>query len=362
MTRPLPPDPREVLAGALAAAERGWRVFPLVPGTKRPLWKAWATHATNEADVIRSWPGWAPGGRRGGRGRCDNVGIACGPSRLVVLDLDRPKPGPDGALVGPPPQWDLPGITDGASALTHLAAAAGEQVPGTHEVTTRTSGRHLYFTAPSDGTVITNSRGKVAWLVDVRAPGHPGGDGGYVVGVGSFVDADDNGPAGPYATARDLAALALPAWLTRALAACTSTPEPEWWASVPGGPDGAFDPADLSRGGSGPQAQGLALARRGSPMPGVRCPGAYATRCLDNAVAQLRAAVPGAAGGEGRNDTLNRVAFTLGRLAGAGLLHPDLITARLAAVAGEIGLSQRETHRSIASGLNAGMKHPRRTA
>ena len=43
-------------APALSLAERGWHVFPCVPGEKRPALRgSWHEHATTERVRIRAW-------------------------------------------------------------------------------------------------------------------------------------------------------------------------------------------------------------------------------------------------------------------------------------------------------------------
>ena len=77
------PDHRpDLLTAALGYSARGWRVFPLVPGEKRPAVTDWETRATTEAHRIRRC--WGTGDY--------GIGIACGPSGLLVLDLDTAKP------------------------------------------------------------------------------------------------------------------------------------------------------------------------------------------------------------------------------------------------------------------------------
>jgi len=59
-----------------------------------------------------------------------------------------------------------------------------------------------------------------------------------------------------------------------------------------------------------------------------------------------------------RNDTLNRAAFALGRLVGAGLLDTATVTRELLAAARRAGLGRAETIRTIRSGLGAGRRQP----
>jgi hypothetical protein len=167
-------------------------VFPCHPGRKTP-------------DVAADWEGRAcadPGrvARYWKSGR-HNVGIACGPSRLVVVDLDTHGELPEG--------WRLPGMVDGRDVLAQLCEWARQPWPVTHWVATPSGGWHLYFAAP-DGSRIRNSAGLLGPMVDVRAAG------GYVVGAGSVVDGR------PYEVLDDMPPAQLPAWIVRAL-----TPKPE---------------------------------------------------------------------------------------------------------------------------------------
>ena len=101
----------EVTTAAVEAAERGWAVFPCRPGDKRPMVGQWEQRATSDpALVARWWPERA------------NVGIACGPSALVVVDLDT-----HGTL---PLGWQEPGIRDGADVLAVLAGAPPGRLAG----------------------------------------------------------------------------------------------------------------------------------------------------------------------------------------------------------------------------------------
>ena len=141
-----------------------------------------------------------------GRPRPYNIGIATGPSGLLVIDLDKPKPGEV-----PPPRWALPGITDGADVLAALCERHGQPFPWeTFMVRTRRGGLHLYFTAPP-GVRLGNTSGRnergLGWLIDTR------GHGGYVVAPGSFVDLPDG--TGRYEVIYDRPPAPLPEWLCR---------------------------------------------------------------------------------------------------------------------------------------------------
>ncbi len=83
-------------------------------------------------------------------------------------------------------------------------------------------------------------------------------------------------------------------------------------------------------------------------------PDRYAEAALDAETARVAGAPEGA-----RNDTLNRAAFALGRLVGAGLLDERSVTRELSAAARYAGLGRQETVRTIRSGLTAGRRrHP----
>ena len=47
--------PRRLLRAALAAADRGWPVFPLTPYGKRPAVKAWPQVATLDPEQRTAW-------------------------------------------------------------------------------------------------------------------------------------------------------------------------------------------------------------------------------------------------------------------------------------------------------------------
>ncbi|GGX50180.1 bifunctional DNA primase/polymerase [Streptomyces fructofermentans] len=168
-----------LLNAALSAAARGWHVFPLRPSTKRPALhseqacartgpcasghRKWEARATNDPDRIRAAWSRAP----------FNVGIATGPSGLIVIDLDMPKDQDNGNGSADAPC--------GAATFEALCERTGQPVPRTRTIRTASGGQHLYFTAPA-AVRLHNTAGTLAPLVDTRAWG------GYVVASGSVVD------------------------------------------------------------------------------------------------------------------------------------------------------------------------------
>jgi hypothetical protein len=288
----------QLLNAALDHAARGWRVFPLRPNDKRPAIRDSDARATTDPGRIRR--AWTRSPRL-------NVGIACGPSNLVVIDLDTSDHGSVR-----PPEWARPGIRDGVDVLATLAADHHETLPWeTLSTQTPSGGEHLYFTAPA-GSRIRNSAGRLGWLVDVRSVG------GYVVAAGSIV-------RGRRYRQTDLPVAELPNWIAGLLHDVL---------------------APSTRASFGPLLD--VVGRRS----------AYVAAALRGELETVLAAQPGSGH---RNTTLNRAAFALGQLVGAGLLPEGLATAALAEASAAIGLPSREAHATIRSGLSAGARSPRRT-
>ena len=281
------------LWSALAAADAGWHVFPCAPGSKRPaLRENWQDLATTDPGRIHDW--WAR--------RPYNIGIACGQSGLVVIDLDvaRDEPGGRPGLDGP---------ASGADALQRLCRAHGQRYPaGTYTVDTPSGGSHLYFTAPE--APVRNSAGRLGPLIDIRAHG------GYVVGDGSLIDGRRYVARGDFLPL----ALPLPAWIARLLLEEPALPE-------------------ITR-----------------PLPALdRVQGrAYALAAFREETRRVAEARVGT-----RNDTLNRAAFSLGQLVAAGLIPPLPVMTGLADAAAQAGLPADEARRTIRSGMAAGVRKPR---
>lgn len=295
-----PKSPREqglqLLAAALAAAGRGWPVFPLRPAskvsalhgeTKCPRTGACADghakpeqRATTDPNRIRT--AWASVPY--------NVGLATGPAGLTVIDLDPPKPS------------DPPGTHSGAQILEVLCQATGEQVPPTLTVTTPSGGRHLYFTAPA-GVSMRCTQDVLGRHIDTRAWG------GYVVAPGSMT------PAGAYRITENRPVAPLPAWLQVKLAA----------------------PPRI-------------ITRPLNPVPSPRSGGrraAYAAAALRNEERNVADAPEGH-----RNKALVRAARALGRLIASGDLDRDEVEQALSRGAEAAGLKPYEYRSAITSALN----------
>lgn len=86
------------------------------------------------------------------------------------------------------------------------------------------------------------------------------------------------------------------------------------------------------------------------PVRPVAHPDQYAAAVLAAAAERVAAAPVGT-----RNDTLNRAAWSLGRLVGAAMLDEPTVVRALSAAARRSGLSWTETMRTIRSGLRAGL-------
>ena len=243
-------DRAALLDSALTLAARGLHVFPLGPDSKIPaLRRDWETRATTNRSTIRRC--WETGPY--------NIGIACGPSGLLVVDCDTPKD----QAPPPPAPFNVPGVTEGADVLAALAERYAEPFPWhTYHVTTGRAGLHLYFRQP-EGEPLRNTAGRLGWLIDTR------GTGGYVVGPGSVVDGR------PYRGFGEIEPAPLPGWIARQLTAPKHRPAP--------------------------------TRPPGKPQAGPHHGGAYAAKVLREELAKILAAGRGA-----RNDTLNKVAFNLG--------------------------------------------------
>jgi hypothetical protein len=195
----------------------------------------------------------------------------------------------------------------GDASLAQLLAVHGP-LPPTLAVITGGGGRHLYFTCADR---VPTSAGRLGPGLDVR------GEGGYVL-----VPPSVHTSGGRYR------------WAERPVAAL-----PDWLAHV-------AQPRRLE-----PDEQTTPQTRA------VHQPCAWAAAALAAEVAGVRTATEGT-----RNHTLNRAAFALGQLVGAGYLDPGDVAALLTDAGLAAGLAAAETRATIASGLRAGTARPRHPA
>lgn len=170
----LPDDYASSLSGSPRWEYERWHVFP-VGRDKAPLVR-WKTSATNDPMTVATWQARFPN---------SNLGVACGPSGLLVMDADAP------------------------GEFERFCEAYGQAVPLTFSVTT-SKGRHWYFRRTQD---ISNAVRLPGFDLDVRAVG------GYVVAPGSvhqtgvvYEPLDASAPL-----------LEAPAWLVEALSARTTS-------------------------------------------------------------------------------------------------------------------------------------------
>jgi hypothetical protein len=296
MTRPAGRPPR-LLAAALAAADRGWPVFPLHPRSKRPAVKRWETVASCDPDRIVAWWAAAP----------YNIAIPCGPAGLLVVDLDGPG--------GTPPAWALEGVHDGRGVLAVLAGRAGADDPAdTHTVATP-AGEHRYFTVdpaqPGRCTV-----GALGWHVDTR------GRGGFVVAAGSTRTVA--GRRRYYRTVNPATPAPAPAWLLDKLA-----------FPCPGG----------------------TMAQAG-PAPAVRRTGAYSRAALLAEAAAVHDARLGTRNATLFRAAAHLGELVAAGLVDEHLVVHAL-RAAAHSHAGLDGFTSQEADRAIANGIRRGLQHPR---
>ncbi|MEV6883254.1 bifunctional DNA primase/polymerase [Streptomyces sp. NPDC051135] len=291
--------PSALLCAALEAAARGWHVFPLRPGTKRPAFHGeqrcpgtgpcagghlkWEQRATTDPDRIRATWSTVP----------FNVGIATGPSGLVVVDLDVPKDKSSG---------DAP---CGATTFRALCERAGHAVPATYRVRTASGGQHLYFTAPP-GVRLANTARTVAPSVDTRAWG------GYVVAAGSTT------PTGPYEALCGPETVPVPGWLLSILRPAPKPPE-------------------------APSTAAVGQSRR------------YADVALTNEAWNVARSQHG-----GREAALFRAARALGRFVAWGDLPRHVVEQALQEAGESTGLTAAECHSTLRSALNWSIAHNQR--
>ena len=175
-----------MLQAALKAQAAGFHIFPSAPGLKIPhrLAGQWGSTATNDINrIIQFWTQVDPQA---------NPCIACKPSQLLVVDLDKAKE-----------DWNLRDTewaymhdaygprVDGEDLFDEMAYKAHDHRVGlldlnTYTVRTGSGGLHLYYRWPDEWGQQSQAS-PVKGVVDVR--GNGGQWGGYVLGEGSMTEA-----------------------------------------------------------------------------------------------------------------------------------------------------------------------------
>jgi hypothetical protein len=220
-----------LLPEAVNLVQRGFHIFPVEPNAKTPIriyqdrsaedapWTIkWSEVATNDINKVIEYWTWCPSA---------NIGVACAPSGLLVVDCDVAKS--DWNLRGT--QWegmhsgygmlvpkDTPRI-DGEIVYAAVAKHYGDffgvnEAFDTLIAATRSGGLHLYYRWPEG--VKASQASIVRGVVDIRCNG--GERGGYVLGPGSTIDG--NG----YRIIEDRAIAVAPPWLVEL---CRDKPKPK---------------------------------------------------------------------------------------------------------------------------------------
>lgn len=153
----------ELLVVAIEYAQRGWSVFPIKPFAKVPPYVKWGTEATNDVNQIAEWwNNWPTA----------NIGIATGPSRLIVIDVDTGK------------AWG-----DASKSLRLLTKEMGLPLPPTLSSVTASGGAHYFYRRPLRDAKWSSRAGSLRVNGDlVETPGIDiRADGGMVVAPPSVV-------------------------------------------------------------------------------------------------------------------------------------------------------------------------------
>lgn len=294
---------------ALWYAQQGWFIFPVKPDTKHPYTENGYKDASSDPEVVAAW--WQ-------RWPDANIGLACGMSGMIALDGDPSKYTQEsidfvGAL------WDS---------------------PPTPNQSTPTDGVHFLFRLPEEPK-LNNSSGDLPPGIDVRVNGYIllpqssvtyHGDDAVTKGV-------PDGHTGFYRwlhQPNEVEVQPLPDFVLERLRPKAKP------AALP------VTPQQPSSNGNG--HHNGANGHRAQDDSKVR----YATAALDRELDILARAPMG-----GRNEQLNKSAFSLGQLVAAGLLNESNVLQALESTAIAIGLEERETLATIRSGFNDGKKDPR---
>lgn len=296
----MPATKIKLRSAALWYAKYHWRIFPIATHTKHPLVPTGFKEGTDDPSALEDWWQQWPDA---------NIGLACGASEIIALD-------------GDPKRYD----EHSREFIAHLV----EEYP-TARQSTPTDGVHLLYTVPP-GVKLSNSRGALPPGVDVRVNG-------YILLAPSVVtyrgkDAEDKGVEDGFTgyykwldRPDETVPQPLPDHVLELLKPKVETPPPY---------------TNGYQNSNGHHADTDDDKRR------------YAKAALDRELDILARATEG-----GRNEQLNKSAFSLGQLIAAGLLDESEVIEQLYIVARSIGLTEQEIKATIKSGIGDGKGHPR---
>lgn len=332
------------LSVALWLASQGFYVHPLLPGRKLPPQSCnrcspgaandnphYIKHtpeecrciqagrhchgvraATTDRDRITAWWGDMPKA---------GVGVAAGPSRLLILDVDRHGGDlPEVSKILPGldlPEGVNPGsIQDGLDVLGLLCEVRNapllDVAPGTLTTVTPSGGRHYWYRVP-EGTVWKSGSSALGWQLDVKAGW------GYAVAPGTVTSAGAYQAVGSCRTVAEL-----PAWLA----------------------------ADLKRTGhqdtpavARPRVSASRLLARMRPVNDH-----YVAAAVKAEVETLAHQTEG-----GRNAATFKAAARLGRFIPSGKLSESEVENLILAAAQSAGLPEREAVSAVRSGIRSGV-------
>jgi Bifunctional DNA primase/polymerase, N-terminal len=290
------PEPLALQRAALAYAARGWLVLPLW----WPTPSGWCACGLPDCDSVGKHPipRLAPHGLHDATTRMDTVSAWW---RSIPANVGIRTGAASGLVV-----LDV----DGRAGLLALRALVVSHTTFQASwVRTGSGGWHAYFAHP--GTPVPSSAGRLGQGLDVR------GEGGYVVAPPSL-----HGSGRCY----------------------------RW--------------ANLQNAGDVPPLPGWLLDLAAPPPPAGSISGqvllrsddvdAYAAAALECEAREVAQAPPGR-----RNHRLNRAAFRVGQLVGAGLLEETAAAAALVAAGLEAGPGERKIRSTVSRGLEAGKRQPR---
>lgn len=268
---------------SLHLAGLGMKIFPMKPNRKEPMITGWPKNASSDPEQIKEWFRKFP---------TMNYGIACGPSGLVVVDLDV-KNGIDGIEA-----WKR-----------HTVEVSA--IP-TFEVETPSGGMHLYYWAND----VPSSTNYPSEAIDIR------GDGGCVVGPGSTLANGTYLPSLPgyFPDTRDISPASEPLKI-------------------------------LLRSRKGAESIGSAGVLTAPGVPVSTHASKAQSESLGRNLIELLKAEEGT-----RNAKLNKSAFEIGSLVRDGVVHNQGAKTLLLKAAEEIGLNFQEAKATIESGIEAGIE------